>query len=292
MKDLANTLRQYGELKGKDNNAAEQLLYGSTNPQVQGLNLERLKHQFTHKEPDAYYQFLDTPEGYAAGNARTGAITPVLDASGKQYIHSTSSPSLQGSIAKEKASGKTFGENTTSAQINLPNDVANADQLIQVTQDLINHPGREAATGLSSLNPLNKIPGTAANDFNIALKQLKGKQFLQAFTSLRGGGAISNVEGEKATDAMSRMNTASSEKEFLKASKDFMDVVKAGRDRMIQKASMGMPQYAPTNIPEAPPVGSRPPLPAGMIPGAGMPIPQNSPLPKGMPGGFRIIGVK
>ena len=38
--------------------------------------------------------------------------------------------------------------------------------------------------------------------------QLKGKLFLEAYAGLKGGGAISEPEGRKATEAMAALNTA------------------------------------------------------------------------------------
>lgn len=304
-KDMANTLKQYNILKNgtpetsvadlsprignnplapnmkvtpavaPNPNAADELLANSTNSMIQRLNYERMVNQFKHKEAEPYTVPLSTSEGYIGFDTRGNKTSPILNANGKPYMAANASSELQGEIARQKESGKIFGKETTGAQVNLPTTVANADELIKLTQDLINHPGREAATGLSSWNPINKIRGTEANDFNIALKQIKGKQFLEAYNTLKGGGAITEVEGTKATDALSRMNTASSEEAFLKASRDFMDVVKLGRDRMIQRASQGLPQYnSPGVYPSNPPPavatnnGMRPtnPLPASMTP--------------------------
>jgi hypothetical protein len=45
---------------------------------------------------------------------------------------------------------------------------------------------------------------------------------------LRGGGQIANEEGKKATAAITRMNLAQNEKEFVEAAREFQDVIKTG----------------------------------------------------------------
>lgn len=75
------------------------------------------------------------------------------------------------------------------------------------------------------------MPGTQAASFDIAMKQLKGKQFLEAFESLKGGGQITQIEGEKATQAMSRMDNANTEQEFERAAREFQGIIRNGINR-------------------------------------------------------------
>lgn len=105
---------------------------------------------------------------------------------------------------------------------------------------MINHPGFNISVGANS--PVGKvasfIPGTDAASFDIASKQMLGKQFLQAFESLKGGGQITQIEGEKATQAMSRMNTSNSQEEYTKAAREFQDIIRSGINRAKQKAGV------------------------------------------------------
>jgi hypothetical protein len=66
---------------------------------------------------------------------------------------------------------------------------------------------------------------------------------------LRGTGAITEVEGAKATAAKNRMSTATSEKEFNDAAKDYMDIIQQGVKQTYSRA--GKPYSAPTS-PQAP----------------------------------------
>lgn len=184
---------------------------------------------------DPYFQAIQTPNGIMKFNARTGQMEPVM-VNGAPVMKSADDPTLQGNIAEAKAGGKERGEAQAQAQIGLPQVAAQAQETIGLVDDLLKHPGFESAVGTSSLNPLNKLPGTAGKDFNIRLDQLKGKQFLQAFESLKGGGQITEVEGKKATEAISRMNTAASEDEFKKAAEEFKQIISNGVRRAQQKA--------------------------------------------------------
>lgn len=109
---------------------------------------------------------------------------------------------------------------------------AAANDMLSVIDMLDKHPGRETATGASGvIDPRNYIPGTDAKDFSVALDQLKGKTFLQAFESLKGGGQITEVEGKKATEAIGRLNTAQSDKAFQQALIDLRSVVEGSMKR-------------------------------------------------------------
>ncbi len=54
---------------------------------------------------------------------------------------------------------------------------------------------------------------------------------MQAFQSLKGGGQITEIEGKKATQAITRMETAQSEAEFMRAAREFQDVIRDGVDK-------------------------------------------------------------
>lgn len=150
--------------------------------------------------------------------------------------------------AAEVEAAKLKAKELADAQIDLPRVVDEGQAAIQLVDELLNHEGFEGAVGLSSYNPLNKMAGSPENDFNIRLDQIKGKQFLQAFQSLKGGGQITEVEGKKATDAIARMQTSASEEEFIKAAEDFKQVIRAGINRANKRAG-GQGQIMPSNEP-------------------------------------------
>jgi hypothetical protein len=75
--------------------------------------------------------------------------------------------------------------------------------------------------------------------------QIKGASFLEAFESLKGGGAITQVEGEKATDAINRMSIATNESEYIRAALDLQDVVRKGVANAQSKAAQAGSRNAP-----------------------------------------------
>jgi hypothetical protein len=118
--------------------------------------------------------------------------------------------------------------------------ISSIENQLGVIDKAISHPGKATATGLSSVtDPRNIIPGTDARNFRAVLDQIKGSAFLQAFESLKGGGAITEIEGQKAQSAMARLDTAQSDAEFDVALNDLREVMAAGYERAAGK------KYAP-----------------------------------------------
>jgi hypothetical protein len=136
---------------------------------------------------------------------------------------------------------KVLGEETGKAQVALPQVLATSNQTLKSIEDVRTHPGRKWGTG--ALGTIPGIPGTDQKGFVVALDQLKGKTFLEAFNALRGGGAITEAEGAKATNAMARLDRAQNDRDFESALNDLRDVVKAGMLRA-QAKSRGAGQSA------------------------------------------------
>jgi hypothetical protein len=110
------------------------------------------------------------------------------------------------------------------------------------------HAGFESAVGVSIPKALGAgfIPGTDTRDFMARLEQSQGGAFLQAFEALKGGGQITEVEGRKATAAITRMQTAQSEGEFVKAAMEFRGAVESGMQKL--SGRVGAQQVAPAQV--------------------------------------------
>lgn len=148
---------------------------------------------------------------------------------------------IEGKEAAEER-GKAAGQ----AQVTLPAVLAKAEQTLAAIDAMISHPGRETATGLSRIfDPRNYFAATDAANFKARLEQLQGKTFLEAYESLKGGGAITEIEGKKAQEAIARLQTSQSDEEFLAALKELRGIVVAGMDRARQKANVSSPAAAP-----------------------------------------------
>lgn len=180
-----------------------------------------------------YYSPVQTTEGIQAFNARTGKVEPLTNAAGTVFKSPQFSPQLQAELTGAKTTSKMTAEAETQKVLDAPKVIQKAQETITLLDDLLKAPGFKQAVGMSRLLPLHLIPGTEERDFDIRLEQLKGKQFLEAFESLKGGGAITELEGKKAQSAISRMDASSSEEEFKKAVSDFKKIVQAAQQRAL-----------------------------------------------------------
>ena len=220
---------------------------------------------------DSYYTTVQTSSGVYRFNNRTGQYEPMAGPDGKPVLPTAADPNVASAkrgaelrqdltykpqiaesvaqseadvalktkpkIEAETAAEKTKATAAAQAQIDLPQTVASAEYSLNVLDQMLNHPGLDAATGASSkADPRNFIPGTDAYNFNVLKDQVQGQTFLQAFESLKGAGQITEVEGNKATNAIARMNTAQSKEEFVKAVNEFKGVIQRGMDKARAKA--------------------------------------------------------
>jgi len=140
--------------------------------------------------------------------------------------------------ARDTAQGKERGTIEGKAAGSLPKVLETVDYSIDLIDGMLNHPGRETATGLSgTVDPRNYIAGTDATDFNVRRKQMTGRVFLDAFDRLRNAGQITEVEGQKATEAMARLDTAQSDAAFFEALTELKTMLKQGRRNAINMAA-------------------------------------------------------
>jgi hypothetical protein len=100
------------------------------------------------------------------------------------------------------------------------------------------HPGFSSAVGFGGSVP-RFFAGTEAKNFEIRHNEVLSQAFLDAFETLKGGGAITEKEGEKATAARTRMNLATSEKEYAEAAREYQGVLKRGIESARQRAQRG-----------------------------------------------------
>jgi hypothetical protein len=88
--------------------------------------------------------------------------------------------------------------------------------------------------------------GTPAADFKALYDQVKGGAFLEAVQRMKGSGAISEIEGTKATAALTEASTAQSPDAFRAALSKFRDAIQTGMNNAATKAGKGrIPTYNP-----------------------------------------------
>ncbi len=176
---------------------------------------------------------IQTNQGFAQ-IGRDGKATILSGPNGQPLMPVTLDAAGQGAAAQAKAYGTAQGKAQAENQQGFGQAEATANQILGVIDQAISHPGRGYATGASSMLPI--LPGTNAADFNAVLDQIKGQAFLQAFESLKGGGQITEVEGQKATQAIARLDRAQSEGEFVKSLQELRGIVSGGLERARRKA--------------------------------------------------------
>lgn len=151
------------------------------------------------------------------------------------------------------AAAKAKAEAAAGAQITLPQDLATVDAAITSIDNLSKDPVLSKRTGAWGLLPA--MPGTEGVGFDAQLKQLTGQVFLDAYTGLKGAGAITEQEGKAATAAKARLEKAQSEEDFRSALKDLRTSLDAGRRRLQQRA--GLRPAATASVAPAPAAGRR-----------------------------------
>lgn len=161
------------------------------------------------------------------------------------------------------------------ARRTLPVALRTADAALKGVDELLKHPGLSAVVGIPNpfqggLGPLGEMRGTPAAGFKTRLDQLTNGAFLEAYNLLKGGGAITNIEGEKAEKAMIRASTAQSEEEFIAAMNDFRNAIISGI-RLLREQAGGVSDASRFESPAAAPAAAAPAKPQG----APRPIPAN-----------------
>lgn len=172
-------------------------------------------------------------------NAGNPAKTQEIDMGTHTAIWDPQTRRTVGMIPKnvQEAKNQTVqGELRGTAAVNLPDTIANATSALGLIDKIENHPGKWRSTGMLGGDWAWSMPGGRAKDFDIAVNQLKSKAFLDAYTQLRGSGAISDKEGQVATAAQARINQAGSEGEFNAALKELRGVIENGIQRAQLKA--------------------------------------------------------
>lgn len=263
------------------NPAFAQSIYRAKNDQTESA-LRALKMQNGSDLPSAiqeYEYYMKLPEAERKKYLEVKRQQQWLNAGG-EFVNPTAGTSISKTLAPENlpstraaqqeavksvdlavdplitAANKSATIKSTSqaeAEVGLPDKLATADRTLNLIDEMIGnkekgiseHPGLSGAVGPLS----SKLPTLTDNtaDFESYLEQVKGSAFLESVQSLQGYGALSNEEGAKATQAATRMQTATSEKGFIKAAEDYRKWVEIGKERLQKKA--GKPAL-PSDIPE------------------------------------------
>jgi len=199
--------------------------------------IEFLEHLY-QTDPEAYNRALiglRAPNmvdmgggGTGRFDAASGGVSPVVSPQEATDRNADAAAASAQAAAIAKAQGE--------AQAKLPGMALEVEATKDFIAQLKRHPGREQATGKSSLLNQVMIVGDT-RDFLTLLDTAKGKAFAIAYETLKGGGTITEVETEMATKALTNLETAQSEGQFLAALNEFERAVDRGYEKL--KATAG-----------------------------------------------------
>ena len=129
-------------------------------------------------------------------------------------------------------------------------DIMTAENSIAVIDKALNHVGLSKAVGpLDSKTP-NLFPDAIA--FQAIHDQIKGTAFLEAYNTLKGGGQITQIEGEKAEAAQVRLNMAQDEEDYKQALREFkaaiMGYLESNKETLRSIPRVGDPTNDPLGL--------------------------------------------
>lgn len=184
------------------------------------------------------------PAGFAAldAQAKAGGLEPGTPEYQQFMI---------GGGAGQRAAATATGKMQAEAQIALPSTIATAERALANIEAIRNDPALPGITGMVQ----GRIPpmSPAGTDLNVRINQAKGQTFLEAFESLKGAGQITEIEGQKAEQAIARLDRAQSTEAYQQALDDLADVLRSGMERARTKAGVQPPAPPMGGIMAAPP---------------------------------------
>lgn len=172
-----------------------------------------------------------------------------------------------------RAYGAALGSQQGEAAAAAPSDVVAAQNALSLVESIRNDPELPWATGQGAALGMNNpiiAPGRFA--FQKKVDQAKSGAFLTAIQEMRGMGALSNAEGQTATQAVTRMETALNEEDFLAALDEYEYIVAQGMQRAQQRMTAAPGSFPADLAPGGAQGGG---MPGGDMPGGGMPTAVN-----------------
>lgn len=213
--------------------------------QEQMLRLQIQEKQQSLANPSAEWGVISEDEngkryGWIDKRARTVAAPPgASQPAAPQQVNIPGVGTVTRPQGKEagKAFDKEVGDRQAKAILDAPAAIARGQESLATIDKLIGspdgkvkeHPGFKSSFGFNTYF-LTRRGSDTANAESI-LGTIKGKAFLQAFESLKGGGAITQVEGEKATEAIAALGREQSPEAARESLKELRGIIQRGLER-------------------------------------------------------------
>lgn len=136
-----------------------------------------------------------------------------------------------GNYRLEPLQGGPAATEVATAESQKANFAATAQDSIDLVDSIIKDEALPGVTGMfqGRLPPLTQ----AGTNLVAKIEQLQGQAFLQAFESLKGGGAITEREGLAAQNAIARLQRTQDDKAYIAALEELKSVLDRGRRRAL-----------------------------------------------------------
>ena len=165
-----------------------------------------------------------SPEGKLMADLQAGRITQ------EQFNAANQKSGMR--VQSDGAGGFVFEQGpgvTGSAELGDISQPSSPQAMVASIDGILNDPAFDFATGFMAWT--QNIPGTEARRFGARVNQLDGQAFLQAFESLKGGGQITEIEGQKATQAIARLDSAQRPEDYRQALEELKGILQIGMER-------------------------------------------------------------
>lgn len=203
--------------------------------------------------PDGTTRIVQGPGAGAAAGGRT-----------RDYEYTTNA---QGQPVARPIAGTPAAAEVQAERGRLEAAIGVGENMLQTIESVVGRPAGGGQTGLPPAEALEGILGIiegqlpprtqAQADLLARVEQISGRAFLEAFETLKGGGQITEIEGQRATQAIARLQRTQSPEAFQEALFEFADIVRRGIERSRNELRI-LPEVAP------PPQGA-PAAPGGRI---------------------------
>jgi hypothetical protein len=216
--------------------------YGAANAQIQGAEagaIAAARHPFEiaqnrdSQQTGAMLDLVDVPDG-------RGGTIKMPRAQAAQML-GAGQPAAQ---SAPSGLGTTVSPRVQEARQMLPKIDTQVSTMVNTIDQILNHKGLDYSVGVWGKAPT--IPGTPQADVRALQDQIQGQAFLQAFESLKGGGAITEVEGKKAEQAIARLQSTQSAPAYRAALTELKDMLQSAQERAYKSADMPRPGSAPS----------------------------------------------
>jgi hypothetical protein len=231
-------------------------------------------------------QVVQRPDGkYAYAMASDTGEVKYVPIEGTPWAVAGQAPGLLREREAAKTEGKTAIEEQQAAASRYSKAVGQAEPTLSAIDELLGperSDARSSATGWSGRIGLGALPYTDAAAWKARLQNLQSNLFMQAFEMLKGGGQITEREGQAAREALSNIDLDTMDEEaVVRELQRVRKHVTRGLEILREEAARGDARAQAALEGRYPPPQEREPLPIETAPQIN---PEDDPL--GLRGGF------